>query len=52
MSEGVVQRILEAIINPGRNPALHYRMMERHRKEWPTLWAALDELVAEHNQGA
>lgn len=33
-----------AITEAGPQPVWHERMMERHRREWPTLWAALDAI--------
>ena len=40
-----VQKVKRAILNEGRMPAHHRKVMQQHRKEWPTLWAALDELM-------
>lgn len=45
-TEQAVKDVVMAIRDPGRVPRWHYRIMFRHRKEWPTLWKALDELVA------
>jgi hypothetical protein len=42
-----VEAIKQAIRNPGSHPAHHREVMERHRKEWPTLWKALDALLAD-----
>lgn len=33
-----------AIITEGRIPKYHREVMARHRKEWPTLWRAIDKL--------
>lgn len=38
-------RLRTAIRNAGPVPNHHWMVMERHRKEWPTLWEALDELL-------
>lgn len=32
--------------NPGPRPEVHRDVLERHRAEWPTLWRAIDALVA------
>ena len=32
----------EAITNEGPQPRFHQKVMKRHQKEWPTLWAALN----------
>lgn len=40
-----VELVRRAISNPGRVPSWHYAIMRKHRKEWPTLWNALDELL-------
>lgn len=37
--------VIEAIQNEGPMPAYHREVMARHRREWPTLWNALDKLV-------
>lgn len=35
-------RICEAAENKGNSPSYHREVMSRHRKEWPTLWRAID----------
>ena len=40
----VVAEVIAAIENEGRAPAYHQMIMARHRREWPTLWKALDAL--------
>lgn len=37
--------IHKAVRDEGPNPAYHHKIMERHRKEWPTLWEAIDLLL-------
>lgn len=39
-------QIRQAIRDAGANPPWHYRIMRRHRREWPTLWQRLDQLNA------
>jgi hypothetical protein len=39
-------RVERAIRDEGRSPGYHLAVMEKHRGEWPTLWHALDELLA------
>ena len=41
-----IEAIRAAITDAGPHPEYHYTLMERHRAEWPTLWAALDALLA------
>lgn len=41
-----IQDLREAIRNEGSHPAWHRGIMERHRREWPTLWKAIDALLA------
>ena len=41
----VVNEILKALRDPGRDPEHHIKVMNRHRDEWPTLWKALDRLM-------
>lgn len=40
------RRIRAAVTNPGPKPLWHQKIMRRHRKEWPTLWKAIDTLMA------
>lgn len=39
-----VGALLDAIDVEGPNPAHHRRIMNEHRRQWPTLWAAIDRL--------
>lgn len=41
-----VYKVRRAIQDHGPQPWLHRRIMRRHRLEWPTLWVALDQLLA------
>lgn len=41
-----VDSIRSAIADPGPRPDIHRLIITRHRREWPTLWAAIDELMA------
>jgi hypothetical protein len=43
--------VLEAIENEGPRPDIHREIMARHRKEWPTLWAALEVSEPKRNVG-
>lgn len=45
-----VDDVAMAILDEGRSPALHRQTMARHRREWPTLWVALDALLAAHKR--
>lgn len=46
-----MRSLVRAVRNPGRVPGHHWRTMARHRKEWPILWEAIDELVAAYENG-
>lgn len=35
----------KSVNDPGPNPKLHFSIMKKHRKEWPTLWQAIDSLI-------
>jgi hypothetical protein len=41
--DGQLRQIRNAIYDEGVNPQHHRSVMRRHRKEWPTLWEAIDE---------
>lgn len=45
-AEEAINQIREAIRNEGPNPGAHREVMGRHRREWPTLWHAIDALLA------
>jgi hypothetical protein len=40
-----VDELRRAIEDPGPRPDIHFEIMARHRREWPTLWAAIDRLL-------
>lgn len=40
-----ILQLEEAIKNPGPNPKFHHAIMKKHRKEWKTLWDAIDSLI-------
>lgn len=42
-----VARVRTAIVDAGPRSDWHHETMRRHRREWPTLWAALDRLFGE-----
>lgn len=39
------ERVYHAIMDQGPQPRHHLDTMKRHRREWPALWRALDELM-------
>ena len=38
-------KLRAAIEDEGPNPEHHRDVMKLHRQQWPTLWAAIDELL-------
>lgn len=40
-----IRQLREAIDNAGPSPQAHSNIMRAHRREWPTIWAAIDRLV-------
>lgn len=40
-----IQKLRDAVVNPGPKPVHHYATMVRHRREWPVLWEAIDMLL-------
>lgn len=40
-----IKTLGRAIRNAGPQPKLHASIMRKHRKEWPTLWKAIDSLL-------
>lgn len=41
---GAIYRVSTAIQNAGAFPAYHFELYAKHRREWPTLWRAIDDL--------
>ena len=37
--------IYQAVHDEGDRPNWHRRIMEKHRQQWETLWAAIDDLL-------
>jgi hypothetical protein len=46
----VLSAIRDAIENEGPQPDYHQKVMARHRKEWPTLWKAIDAALEDTPQ--
>jgi len=44
--DDAVAAVRDAILNEGPKSAYHRAVMARHRRKWPTLWSALDRLLA------
>ena len=44
--QAAIEAIRRAIQDEGPQPAFHRATMARHRKEWPTLWAAIDAALS------
>lgn len=42
--------LLAAVNNTGSHPEYHREVMRRHRREWPTLWKAIDRLLGRPRQ--
>lgn len=40
----LVRDVVEAINIAGPNPDRHFRVMRKHRKQWPFLWKRVDRL--------
>lgn len=45
--DSLIQAIYDAIKNEGISPDHHRRVMRKHRRQWPTLWRAIDNLLEE-----
>lgn len=44
--KAAIHAIEAAIHDEGPEPRYHHKMMAKHRAEWPTLWRAIDALLA------
>lgn len=42
-----INKIEQAIVNEGKVPVHHRKIMKRHIKEWPTLHVAIGEAIGE-----
>lgn len=43
--EWAIEALRYAIEKEGPRPWFHRKIMRRHRRQWPTLWAAIDRLL-------
>ena len=39
-----IRDLFAAIEDSGPKPDVHQRIMDVHRREWPTLWKAIDDI--------
>jgi hypothetical protein len=46
-TDPAISRLKRAVNNKGINPKFHDKLMKKHRKEWPELWAAIDAILKE-----
>ena len=44
-TDNAILRLRKAVFNKGPNPKFHDKLMKKHRKEWPELWIAIDEIL-------
>ena len=47
MDDAALEAVRRAITDAGSHPGYHRSVMRRHRAEWPSLWHALDKLLAD-----
>lgn len=40
-------KVVQAWLRPGAYPPYHYAMQEQLKRDWPTLYNAIEELVKE-----
>ena len=40
-----VDALILAVRDEGPEPRFHREVMQRHKKEWPTLWNAIDGII-------
>lgn len=45
VSKVAIQLLNAAIGDKGPSPGYHMEVLKRHRKEWPALWTALDQVM-------
>jgi hypothetical protein len=50
MSDRKIDALRKAIMFQGSHPLHHRQVMARHRREWPVLWKAIDQLLATHKE--
>ena len=48
--DSVLKLLHDAIHEEGVNPSYHRRIMKKHRRQWPTLWFAIDQILKEMSQ--
>ena len=40
------EELIKAVLDRGPRPDVHDKIMAKHRREWPTLWRAIDKIVS------
>ena len=45
-----LQQLRQAVKDEGPKPRFHREVEMRHRRQWPTLWSAIDRLLAIERQ--
>lgn len=45
-TQQAIEELRRAIKDKGPVPAYHDDILRRHRREWPTLWEAIDKLLS------
>lgn len=46
----VIAKLRSAVLDTGPHPEHHAQVMQRHEREWPTLWAAIKDLIEARNE--
>lgn len=47
----LVTKLVNAVLEKGSEP-MFYRVVSRHRREWESLWSAIDKILVEYADGA
>jgi hypothetical protein len=47
----LVTKLVNAVLEKGSQP-MFYRVVNRHRSEWGSLWSVIDEMLVEYGDGA
>lgn len=47
-SNEFITRLVSTVLDEGRSPAFHRRIIAKHRREWSSLWQIIDGIVANY----
>jgi hypothetical protein len=47
-----ITKLVKAVLDEGKSPSFHRRLVAKHRREWSSLWKVIDSIVANYRDEA